>query len=124
MVHMCTTILHCSSRLLTKAQNHIFFVNTFKCTPRVIESVLATYPHHRATQVSVNLITEQACFNQFKNWSFSRAKRSNNCKASSLLMRVISFLDNIQLWWPSFFIAHDANNLRLKLASRNLTMSA
>ena len=80
--------------------------------------------HHLATQVSVSLMSEQACFNQFKNWSFSLAKRSNNCRASSLLKRVISFLDNIQLWWPSFFIAHDANNLRLKLASRNLTISA
>ena len=38
-------------------------------------------------------------------------------------MRAISLLDNIQLWWPSFFIAHDANNLRLKLSSRNLIIS-
>mgnify|MGYP007000128755 CR=1 len=58
--------------------------------PESIRSVLTLYPHHLATQVSVSLMTEQACFNQSKNWSFSRAKRSNNCNASSLLMRVIS----------------------------------
>ena len=33
---MCTTILHSSRRFFAKVQNHIFFVNTFKCASRCI----------------------------------------------------------------------------------------
>ena len=31
-----TTILHSSNRFFTNVQNHIFFVNTYKCTSRCI----------------------------------------------------------------------------------------
>ena len=33
---MCTTILHFSNKFFIKVQDHIFFVNIFKCTPRCI----------------------------------------------------------------------------------------